>query len=212
MVNQYKLVNPYIKGELETKTESSNSIDAAKFFYKNLSEHFSNNVPTFYFTIQKGGSKGKFYNFKVTETKKGDEVNYSISPYTIKDEATAIKQYVENFNLFKGRFNGGSIGGAKRGSKRGSKKSKKSKKSKSKRRDSDSSSSDSSSSSSDSYDFYREAKSYVPISTQPLYYMYYDPLVYRTSSVFLPTWNPGCYPYCEYGTYQIINTLSVDYS
>ena len=62
MVNTYKLVNPYIRGEFETKIKTKNSVDAAKKFYNALSEHFNNSVPKFYFTIQKGGSsKGKFY-------------------------------------------------------------------------------------------------------------------------------------------------------
>ena len=52
MVNTYKLINPYIKGTFESKLEANNSIEAAKTFYKNLSEHFNNNVPKFYFTIQ----------------------------------------------------------------------------------------------------------------------------------------------------------------
>ena len=187
MVNQYKLVNPYIKGEFETKLEANNSIDAAKTFYKNLSEHFNNNVPTYYFTIQKGGSKGKFYSFKVKESKKNDEVNYSITPFKINNEEVAINQFVENFTKFKGRFNGGGKRGSKRGSKRRSKRSE----------------SESESSESDSYDFYREAKSYVPASSQPMYYMYYDPLVYRVNSVFLPTLYPYCSPYCEFASYLI---------
>ena len=44
MGNKYKLVNPYIKGEFETKLKAKNSIEAAKSFYNNLSEHFNNNV------------------------------------------------------------------------------------------------------------------------------------------------------------------------
>ena len=32
MGNKYKLVNPYIKGEFETKLSAKNSVDAAKTF------------------------------------------------------------------------------------------------------------------------------------------------------------------------------------
>ena len=185
MVNKYKLVNPYIKGEFETKLDAKNSLDAAKVFYKNLSEHFNNNVPTFYFTIQKGGSgKGKFYHFEVKEKKTEDEVNYSIQPFEIKDEQKAVEQFVENFDKFKGRFNGGAKKGRKSAGKRKG----------SKRRN------DSDSEGSDSYDFYREAKSYVPVTNQPLYYMYYDPLFYDVESVFLPTYYAYTYPYIEYNT------------
>jgi len=191
MVNKYKLVNPYIKGDFETKIEANNSVEAAKNLYKNLSEHFNNNIPKFYFTIQKGGGdKGKFYHFQVKEKKVNDEVNYSISPYKIKDTETAVEQFVENFEKFKGRFNGGAKARkATKGKKSSKRKSKKSKEDYS------------SESSEDSYDFYREAKSYVPVTNQPLYYMYYDPLVYRLDSVYIPTFYQYAQPYWEIASY-----------
>ena len=202
MVNKYKLINPYIKGEFESKVEGNNSVEAAKTFYKNLSEHFNNNVPKFYFTIQKGGSKGKFYHFEVKEKKTNDEVNYSIKPYKIKDEDSAVEQFVENFNKFKGRFNGGA---PKRKNSKGKKSSRRSSKTKSKKYDS-------SESSEDSYDFYREAKSYVPVTSQPLYYMYYDPLVYRLDSVYIPTFYQYAQPYWEIASYSYkLPAYSVSY-
>ena len=170
MVNKYKLVNPYIKGEFETKLEAKNSVEAAKLFYKSLSEHFNNSVPKFYFTIQKGGSeKGKFYHFVVNEKRKNEEVDYSIKPYEIKGEDKAMKSYLSNFENFKGRYNGGA---KRRGSKRSSRRSSK--------RSMDDSSTDSS-------EYYREATSYVPVVSQPFTYMYYDPILYQVDTVFFPT-------------------------
>jgi hypothetical protein len=185
MSNTYKLVNPYIKGEeFETKLDAKNSIEAAKSFYKSLSEHFSNNVPKFYFTIQKGGSKkGKFYHFLVKEKKTKDSVDFTISPFEIQGEEESMKQYLENFDQFKGRYNG------KKGSKRGSK-----------RRSSRRSSRSDEISSESSQDFYREAKSYVPVTSSPFYYMYYDPLVYKVDSVFIPTY------YAYVSAFSEINT------
>jgi len=175
MVNKYKLVNPYIKGEFESKLEAKNSIEAAKVFYKSLSEHFNNSVPKFYFSIQKGGSgKGKFYHFVVNEKRKNEEVDYSIKPFEIKDENRAMKNYLSNFENFKGRYNGGA---KRRGSKRGSKRSSRSS---SKRSMNDDSSTDSS-------EYYREATTYVPVASQPFTYMYYDPIVYQVDTVFFPT-------------------------
>jgi hypothetical protein len=186
MVNKYKLVNPYIKGEFETKIDAKNSVEAAKVFYNNLSEHFNNNVPKFYFTIQKGGSgKGKFYHFEVKEKKSSDSVDYKISPFEIKGESEAMNEYLENFKMFKGRYNGGA---KRRGSKRGSKRSSR----RSSRLDDDMSS--------DSDDFYRQAKSYVPVATQPIYYMYYDPLLYKIDSVYIPTFYAYVTPYVELNT------------
>ncbi len=174
MVNKYKLVNPYIKGEFETKLDAKNSIDAAKSFYKSLSEHFNNSVPKFYFTIQKGGSgKGKFYHFVVNEKRKNEEVDYSIKPFEIKGEDKAMKNYLSNFENFKGRYNGGARKNS-RSSKRGSKRSSR----RSSRLDSDSS---------DSSEYYREATTYVPVASQPFSYMYYDPILYQVDTVFFPT-------------------------
>ena len=66
MSNSYTLVNPFIHGDFKSTVKSKNSVNAAKSFYKNLSEHFNNNIPKFYFTIQKGGSgNGKYYHFLV---------------------------------------------------------------------------------------------------------------------------------------------------
>jgi|APSaa5957512535_1039671.scaffolds.fasta_scaffold115094_2 hypothetical protein len=200
MSNTYKLVNPYIKGEYRTKIKTKNSIDAAKKFYKTLSEHFNNNVPRFYFTIQKGGSgKGKFYHFEVKETKEFEEVNYSIQPYEIENEDQAIEGFITNFKKFKGRFQGGAKkrrSSKRRSSKRRSSKRRSSKKTsrKSSRRSSRKSLDDSPVSSDD---FYRQAKSYVPVTSQPIYHMYYDPLVYKLDSVFIPTFYAYTFPYME---------------
>ena len=187
MGNKYKLVNPYIKGEFETKIDAKNSVEAAKLFYKNLSEHFNNSVPKFYFTIQKGGSgKGKFYHFEVKEKKVNDSVDYTIKPFEIKGEEEAMAQYLENFDHFKGRFNGGA---GRKSSRRGSKKSSR----RSSRHLEDEISSDSD-------DFYREAKSYVPVASSPFYYMYYDPLLYKVDSVFIPTYYAYVSPFSEINT------------
>ncbi len=185
MSNNYKLVNPYIKGEFETKLTAKNSLEAAKTFYKNLSEHFSNNVPKFYFTIQKGGSgKGKFYHFEVKEKKVDDSVDFTIKPFEIKGEEESMKQYLDNFDHFKGRYNGGAKKGRK-GSRRSSRRSS--------RRHSEDISSDSS-------DYYRDATSYVPVTSSPFYYMYYDPLLYKVESVFVPTY------YAYVSAFSEINT------
>jgi hypothetical protein len=193
MSNKYKLVNPYIKGEFESKIDAKNSVEAAKIFYKNLSEHFNNSVPKFYFTIQKGGSgKGKFYHFQVKEKKSNDSVDYNIKPFEIKGEDNAMTQYLKNFENFKGRYNGGAKRSSKRSSKRGSKRGSKL--------------SDMDDSSSDSDYFYNEAQSYVPVVSQPFYYIYYDPLLYNVDTVFFPTF------YAYASPFLIFNSTSGDYT
>lgn len=198
MSNTYRLVNPYIKGEFKSKIKAKNSAEASKRFYKSLSEHFNNNVPKFYFTIQKGGSgKGKFYHFEVKEKKNSNEVSYSIQPYAIPGESEAVDTFITNFKKFKGRYNG--KGGAKRKSRKGSKKGSR-KGRKTSRKGSKKSISKLGDISSDSEEFYRDAVTYVPTTSQPIYYMYYDPLVYKLDSVFIPTWYAYITPYVELNT------------
>lgn len=193
MSNSYKLVNPYIKGEFQSKIKSNNSLTAAKKLYGSLSEHFNNNVPKFYFTIQKGGGK-KFYHFEVTEVKKGDSVDFSIKPYSIKNSDKAIEEYLESFNAFKGRFNGGARKSSRKSSKRSSRRS--SRRS-SKRQDDDSD------------DFYRDAVVTVPVTSSPISYLYYDPLVYALDSIYIPTFYAYLSPYVELNTRKGTYTYGV---
>jgi len=186
MSNTYKLVNPYVKGEMKTSLKTKNSMNAAKTFYKNLSEHFNNNVPKFYFTIQKGGSgKGRLYHFEVTEKKKNSEVSYSIKPYEVKGKLS--DKFVETLKSFKSRYN------KKGGEKLKKKQSYKGKRGKSK--------GDSSSESDRDYYNY----DYVPSISQPLYYFYYDPQVYKLNSFFVPTFYAYATPFIE------INGLGYSY-
>jgi hypothetical protein len=187
MVNTYKLVNPYIKGDFETKISSKNSLEAAKKFYGSLSEHFNNNVPKFYFTIQKGGTKS-FSHFEVSESRSNDEVDYSIRPYTIKGEEGAMNGFLKSFEGFKGRYNG------RKGSKKNRSSSKKGSKRNSNKR---TRSKNLYESIEDEQDFMEVSKSYIPTTTQPIYYWYYDPLVYKLNSVYIPTFYAYVTPYVE---------------
>jgi hypothetical protein len=187
MPNNYRLVNPHIEGELKTTLKSANSMNAAKTFYKNLSEHFNNNIPSFYFTIQKGTSgNGKYYHFVVKESKNKNEVDFKVEPYVISDN-NLTEGFKKRLDTFKSKFE--QAGGK-------SNKSRKHKKSKKSRKDSsDSSDSDSDLSSSD--DFYKKAQSYKPLVNPPLYYWWYDPSLYGLDSVFIPTFYSYLTPYIE---------------
>jgi len=185
MSNTYNLVNPFIQGDFKSSIKSTNSVNAAKLFYKNLSEHFSNSIPKFYFTIQKGGSgNGKYYHFMVKE-KKGanDEVSFKVEPYNLPKEE-AINIFKNNLNTFKSKYKQAG-GKAKKGSKKGSK-SKKSK-----------SISDSDSDLDSSENFYRRAQTYQPVVTPPLYYWWYDPGVYSLDSIFFPSFYSYNQPFSQ---------------
>jgi hypothetical protein len=180
MTNSYVLVNPHIQGEFKNKIQADNSTLAAKIFYKNLSEHFNNAVPKFYFTIQKGGSgKGKYYHFESKEKKNDDEVSFTIKPYNMKtSDMTAFKNRLDTFK------NKIQKGGDKH----------KSKHRKHKKHDSSESDTDSS----DSESYIKNISTYTPLLNQPIYYWWYDPYVYNLNSIFIPTFYPYVTPLIEY--------------
>ena len=180
MVNTYRLINPHIKGEFKTSLKSRNSIEAGKKFYKNLSEHFNNNIPEFHFTIQKGSSgSGKYYHFKVQEKREGEEVNFSIQPQEVKGEKNAIKKFNKRLNVFETKIGGGK---------------KKRKKRKKKKDDSDS---DSDLDDDSSSDYYKRATTYIPSVNYPIWYWWYDPYLYGLDSLYIPTFYAYATPYIE---------------
>lgn len=173
--NTYKLINPYIQGDFKSSLKANNSINAARHFYKKLSEHFNNNVPVFYLSIQKGSDK--YYHFKIKENKNKEEISYSVEPYIIKDQEKLLQSFKGKLNDFKTKFK--QAGGKK----------KKKKHSKKLSSDDDNNSSD---------DYYVYAQTYKPVVSTPLYYWWYDPLLYNINSVYIPTFYPYVSPYLHY--------------
>jgi hypothetical protein len=185
MVNTYKLVNPYISGNMSTNIKARNSVEAANMLYKGLSEHFNNSPPAFYFTIQKGGSgNGPLYHFKVSEKMKGDEVNFSVKQHTLNNNETSVTNFKNKLEQFKAKFD--QLGGKKSKSRSKSKKSKKHNSSSESDSDLDVSSDE----------LYKRVQSYVPVN-QPIYYWWYDPYLYNLNSVFLPTFYSYVSPLME---------------
>ena len=207
MVNTYNLVNPYIQGSLETSVQAKNSIEAGKLIYNNLSEHFNNNLPKFLFTIQKGHSgKGKYYNFKVKESKANNEINFSIDPITIENESAVMDSFNKKLQKFKQKNKKDEMtGGAKKASKKGKKSSKKASKKASKK-------SSKKESDEDVDDLFADiniddedspkmktklVKKYVNSNLLPINYFWYDPYVYRMNSVYIPTFYSYVTPYIQ---------------
>jgi hypothetical protein len=187
MANTYRLVNPHIEGNIKTTIKSNNSVKAAKTFYKSLSQHFNNNIPKFYFTVQKGGSgTGKYYHFVVKELKDNNEVKFNIEPYVVSQDANTIKKFESKLSSFKSKFT--QFGGKKPSKKNSKKSSKKSSKRLDDEYDSDLDSDE---------NFYKIANTYRPSVVPPLYYWWYDPGVYNLSSVFIPTFYSYVTPYLQ---------------
>ena len=68
----------------------------------NMSEHFNNNLPKFYFSIQKGKSgRGKVYHFEVREAKVNDDVKFAINQYNMKGEEAINKKLLEKVSAVK---------------------------------------------------------------------------------------------------------------
>mgnify|MGYP006103202801 FL=1 len=165
MPNTYKLINPHIEGDLITKIKATNSVEAGKILYTNLSEHFNNSLPKFNFTIQKGSSgKGKFYSFETKEFRDGEDVKFSIKPITVSNQKKTYENMMTGINDFKNNLNkkGGEIT----------------------KKDLDDVLDDVLD---DSSDYYKRASTYVPIINHPINYFFYDPEIYNLASLFIPT-------------------------
>tara|TARA_A100001015_G_scaffold317779_1_gene435648 strand:+ start:10603 stop:11193 length:591 start_codon:yes stop_codon:yes gene_type:complete len=191
MVNSYVLINPKIKGSFKSMIKSNNSQEAAKTFYKNMSEHFNNNLPKFYFSLQKGKSgKGKIYHFEVREIKKNDDVKFSINSFNMKGENSVNKKLLKKLKMVNSKIN--QSGGAK---KKKSKKKSSKKKSKGNKK----------SSQKDNYiediddldDVLTTEMAIVPVMNNPIYYFWYDPFIYQVGSIFIPTFYSYVTPYIE---------------
>lgn len=64
--NAYQLINPYIEGSLNTVVRASNSFNAGKKLYNNISTYFTNQVDDFYMTVQNVETKD-LTHFKIGE-------------------------------------------------------------------------------------------------------------------------------------------------
>lgn len=186
-LNTYRLVNPYIVGDMQTEVKARNSVNAAKELYKNLSEHVNNNIPEFHITIQKGVlGKGKYYSFRIREEKDGDKVSTSFKPVSLKDEDEKYRGLERSLKDFASTH---LTGGAKK-SKKSKSKPKKSKSKKSIEDDDEDIFNDD-----DSEDFYKRTSKFVPILNHPIDVFYYNPHLYRPRRFYVPTFYSYLTPY-----------------
>jgi hypothetical protein len=94
---KFKLVNPLLKGGVDTTFSGTSSLEVADIAYKSLSQYFNNNVPKFYFTLE--DENDKFHHFYVNETKDGSNADYTIKEYNVKAKYEKnLKKYIEDNN------------------------------------------------------------------------------------------------------------------
>ena len=77
MSSDYQLINPTIKGNLQTIFKAYNPLEAAKYTWNLLTKNFTNLIPQFAFTL-KSLKDNKLFHFKVNEKPNADKVDYNI--------------------------------------------------------------------------------------------------------------------------------------
>lgn len=167
---QYKLINPYIEGELQTTFDASSPDTAAKKAWNTLSSVFTNDVPQFAFTLQAGG---KLHHYKVKETIKNNQVNFNM---TRINNVTAQNEQ----SLINGSKNAKAMAGgaARKGGKRKIPK--------------DDDEDD------DEHGLYNRIKYHKMLNTfSPMSYMWYYPYIYDIPFVYMPTFVAPINPYVE---------------
>jgi hypothetical protein len=170
-MKNYTIVNPIIKGSIDTMYMAKEPLGAAISAYKTMSTYFAKNVPEFAFTIQEGGTK---YHYIASE-KVNDKGKIK---FTIKENKNV--QNLEKLNTFIENTNSKEGGGSHR----------RKHSSKSSYRYDDDDSSDSSSDSSSDYNYYRPIKRQSPID-----YWYYYPNAYTYKYYYVPQFTQPVSPY-----------------
>jgi hypothetical protein len=105
---KYELVNPYIIGSFDRVVSASNSLQAAHLTYQSLSQHFSEHLPRFKFTLQRvksdyqtgGGKDSDYIHFELFETKSKKNykgIEYIIKPITSSLNIDNFQQKLQNF-------------------------------------------------------------------------------------------------------------------
>ena len=98
-MSEFKLVNPLIGGNLNTKFTAEKSLEAANKAYQSLSQYFKNDVPSFNFTLK--NDKNKYFHFNVKEQLKDNEVSFKIKEFKIKtnknDKFNSFKKQITKF-------------------------------------------------------------------------------------------------------------------
>jgi hypothetical protein len=192
---KYELVNPCILGQFNTTYDVTNSMDAAKQFWNDLSPHLTNNLPFMYITLKQNG--GSLHHFKINEKiSEGSKMaNFSIKEVQLKLSKKQEMDFLNKVEKTKTKKNAqiqSQLGGRKRydGKKDSSESSLSlsSKSTESKSSESDESSSD------DDDDSYFNFTRYKRMN-QPIVYWNYTPTIYRVTRFFTPTFNVPLMPY-----------------
>jgi hypothetical protein len=201
MVKTFKLVNPFVSGDFNNTFQADTPIKAANSAYKSLSKYFSNNVPLFFFTLQEaqqdgqsgGGDDKSYMHFKVVE----DKVK-SDGKYNCEYKITSHKVTGGSLQKFKNKIATKAIEARAQA---GGHKS---------RNVTD----ELAIFSTDDFDlltiddssephYRRHRRQNYYTVPRPLTYYWYDPYVYRTRNLYVPTFINNVKPYIELDFYNL---------
>lgn len=174
----YKLVNPYIEGEFDTTCQGKTSSEAAQSIWKSLSEHITNNVPKFYFTLEKT-SDNSLHHFVIKESIENDMVNYKLKEHSVNLKKKDINEFKKSLSKFQKNMSGGA------------------KKKKKKRRYKDDDDYELEDDDSDSEMFDKIRMQQYMMLGNPIVYYWYNPYLYQVESFFVPTFTVPITPYVE---------------
>ncbi|CAH6421781.1 Hypothetical protein KVN_LOCUS467 [uncultured virus] len=187
-MNEYKLVNPFIQGNFTNIFKGSEPLEAAQNVWKTLSGYFTNNLPKFAFSLQNAKDK-TLSHFLVQEKIKDDNVNYEISEINQPFSKTEEDAFINKLNDLQQET---IKGGRRRRRYRNS------------YDDEDDDEDDDFDDLDEDYDKKKLKKMYNKIkyqnlikTNQPIIHWWYNPLLYKLPSVYIPTFIAPISPYVE---------------
>ena len=177
-MTEFRILNPKIIGDFNDTVKGSNNLDAADKAWLKISEHITNIMPHFIFTLEEVKTK-KLHNFEVNENPKGKVADYSIKEIEIHLKPEEEKNFRNKLSRLTKRTS--SLKGGK--------------KKKCKDEDDDDSSTD------EEEELYKKIKLIRNLNApQPIIYWWYSPILYkeyRLPSIYVPTFNAPLVPYVE---------------
>jgi hypothetical protein len=180
-MTKYNLVNPCIGGSIKTQYEAKSHMQAAKDAWEDFSQYLTNSVPKFAYTLERT-SDGKLFHFSVNEKiGKNKNASFSINELNVGLSNSQLNSLKSDFNNMQNKLDGQFGGKKHRYDDDNDKKHKNDEED------------DSSSSSSDLVNAIRLLK--YKQQNQPIVYWWYNPLIYRTNDLYIPTFISQLSPY-----------------
>src|SRR5690606_33925640 len=106
MKNQYRLINPIIKGNMTTTFTAKNNLDAANQFWMEFSQYITQDVPKFAFSMEHTGSN-TVHHFVVKERENHNSAKYDIQELDLKLSSSNQKLFRDRVHEYGRKAVGG---------------------------------------------------------------------------------------------------------